>query len=165
MFGTKRAGAENFGIGLEFNQGPVGFIGTIPPVVPDGTAACESGFGETAFAMGTDPKGRGEGIDGFEPDSIESDAELENIIVVLGAGIDLGDAFRHFAEGDAATEIADDDVTIFDIDVDFAAVPHDMLIDGIIDDLFEQDIDAIVVIGPISEATDIHSGSQADMVD
>ena len=51
------------------------------------------------------------------PTPFKPDAELEHVVVVFGAGVDLGDAIDHFAQRDAAAEIAHGDVVVLDADL------------------------------------------------
>ena len=105
----------------------------------------------------------GKGVDGLGADAVEADAELENVIVVFGAGVDLGDAIHHFAQGDAAPEIAHADRGAFDADLHLLAIAHDEFVNGVIDDLLEQDVAAVIVMGAVADAPDVHAGAQADV--
>jgi hypothetical protein len=44
-------------------------------------------------------------------------------------------------------------------------VPHDEFVDRIIDDLFEQDIDSVIVMGSIPGPPDIHPGPGTDVLE
>ena len=57
-------------------------------------------------AMAAHQKILGERVDGFGADAVQADAELENVVVILRAGVDLGNAIHHFAQRNAAPEIA-----------------------------------------------------------
>ncbi len=43
------------------------------------------------------------------------------------------------------------------------AVAHDEFVNGVINDLLEQDVAAVVVMGAVADAADVHAGAQADM--
>ncbi len=103
-------------------------------------------------------------VDGLGANAVEPDAELEDVVVVFGTGVDDRDALYYFAEGNAAAVVADDDSIFADFDVDLLATAHDELIDGIVDDLLEQYIYAVVGIGTRAEAADVHAGPQADVL-
>jgi hypothetical protein len=45
-------------------------------------------------------------------------------------------------------------------DLDALAVAHDELVDGVVDDLLEQDVDAVVVVRAVAGAADVHAGAQ-----
>ena len=72
--------------------------------------------------MAADDELLGEGVDGLGADAVEADAELEDVVVVFRAGVDLADALDDFAERDAAPEIAHADVIALDADLDVLAV-------------------------------------------
>jgi hypothetical protein len=40
-----------------------------------------------------------EGVDGLRPDAVEADGELEDLVVILRAGVDDGDALDDFPSG------------------------------------------------------------------
>ena len=71
---------------------------------------------------------------------------MEHVIVVFRAGVDLGDAIDHFAERDAASEIAHAHRRAVDADLHLLAVTHDVFVDGIVDDLLQQDVAAVIVM-------------------
>ena len=98
------------------------------------------------------------------PTPLRPYAELEDVVVVFGTGIDDRDALDDLAEGNAAAVVADLDSPLVDLDVNLLATAHDELIDGIVDDLLEQYVDAVVGIGTRAEATDVHAGPQADVL-
>ena len=105
----------------------------------------------------------GERVDGLGADAVQADGELENFVVVLGAGVDLGDAVHDFAEGNAPSIIAHGDDVALNADLDLLARTHDEFIDGIVDDLLEEDVAAVIVVGAIPEAPDVHAGAQPDV--
>ena len=157
--------AEDFVVGNEVDEGAVGFVGGFALIFFDEGTALEDGFGEFAFAIAANGEAGGEGIDGFGADAVEADAELEDVVVVLGAGVDGGDAVDEFAVGDAASVVADGDDAVVDGDVDFFAVAHDVFVDGVIDDFFDEDVDAVVVVGAVADAPDVHAGAQSDVLE
>ena len=128
-------------------------------------ALLESGLDEFAFAMAADEKILGKRIDRLGADAVQADAELEDIVVVFRAGIDLGNAIDDFAQRNAAAEIAHGHRVVLDRDLDLLAVAHDEFIDGVIDDLLEQDVAAIVVMGAVADAADVHAGAQPDVLE
>src|SRR5205807_9612474 len=109
-------------------------------------ALFESGFDELALAMAANEEVLGEGIYGFGADSVETDTELEDVVVVFGAGVNLRDAIHDFAEGDAASEIADGDGLFLDGDMDLFASAHDEFINAIVDDFLKQNVTAIIAV-------------------
>ena len=154
---------EDFRVGLETDEGAVRFGGLALLFVLE-LALLEAGFDELALAEAADEEFLREGVDGFGADAVEADAELEDVVVVLGAGVDLGDAVHDFAQRDAAAEIADGDGFVLDGDLDFLAGAHDEFVNGVINDLLEQDVAAVVVMGAVADAADVHAGAQPDVL-
>src|SRR5436190_18100339 len=105
-----------------------------------------------------------ERVDGFGADAVQADAELEDLVVIFGAGVYFRDTIDHFAERDAAAEIAHRHAVVLDVNLDFLAVAHDVFVNRIIDDLFEQDVTAIVLVRSIANPPDIHTRAQPDML-
>src|SRR5205823_13683803 len=95
--------------------------------------------------------------------TVQADAELEHVVVVFGAGVDLGDAIDHFAQRDAAAKIAHAHFRALDAHLHFLAVAHDVFVNGVVDHLFQQDVAAVVVVRAVAQPSDIHSGPQPDM--
>ena len=142
---------------------PSGSLGDLPVFSFFNFARFESGLDKFAGAMAAHEEFLGEGVDGLGADAVEADAELEDIIVIFGAGVDFGNAIDHFAQGNAAAEIAHADRRAFDIDLHLLAVAHDEFVDGVIDDFLEEDITAVVVVRAVADPPDIHAGAQADV--
>ena len=107
----------------------------------------------------------GEGVDGLEADAVEADRLLEILVVELAAGVDLGGDVLDLAKRDAAAKVAHGDLAIFgESDVDARAHAHVELVDGVVHDLLDQDVDAVVGVRTVAEFTDIHAGAPADML-
>ena len=85
-------------------------------------------------------------IDRFGAHPIKSDAELEHVIVILGAGINLRDAINHLAQRNAAPEIPHRNGSILDRNLHFLAIAHDEFIDRVVDHLFQKDVAAVIVM-------------------
>lgn len=154
---------EDIRVGFEFDEGTVFLVRALTVEAAEELAAGEFGAGEFSVAVGLDEEAAGECVNGLGADAVESDGELEDVVVIFGAGIDEGNALDDFAEGDSAAEIADRDAGSVDMDEDFAAVAHNELIDGVIDNFLQEDIDSVVVLGTVADSADIHSGSFSDM--
>ena len=128
-------GAEDVRIGLEFDQGAVGDAGAFAGQGLDQLSADKARAGGFSVAVGLDQKRGREGVDGLGAHAVEADGELEDIVVVLGAGVDARDAIDHLAEGDAPAVVADADPGAVDVDFDAFPVAHDEFIHGVVDDL------------------------------
>ena len=137
--------------------------GGIPILLALQLAALEHRFRILPVPEGPNGELGGEGIYGFQAYAVEADRELERLIVVLGAGIDDGDAFDHLAEGDSPAEIAHRYAVAFQGYLNPRAMLHRELIDGVVDDLLQQDIYAIIGMRAIAQPPYIHSGPQPYM--
>ena len=113
VFGQKLRGLENLRVGLEADEGPVRFAGCALLFALE-FALLEPGLHELAAAMAADDELAREGVDGLGADAVEADAELEDVVVVFGAGVDLRDALDDLAQGDAPAEIADGHFLVLD---------------------------------------------------
>ncbi len=49
-------------------------------------------------------------------------------------------------------------------DIDALARPHDKLVNGVVDDFFEQNIDAVILVRAVAQPADIHAGPLSDML-
>ncbi len=127
-------------------------------------ALLEGRLDEFPAAMAAHHELRGKRVDGLGADAIQADAELEHVVIVFGAGVDLGDAIDDFAQRDAAAEIAHGHGLVLDVDLDLLAGAHDEFVDGVIDHLFEQDIAAVVVMRAVADAADVHARAQPDVL-
>src|SRR5260370_7125836 len=83
--------------------------------------------------------------------------------VVLSVCIDARNAVDHLTEWDAPSVVSNADNIAIDRNIDLAAKPHNKLVDTVVDDLFQQDIDAVIIVRAISQATDIHARTRPDM--
>ena len=155
--------AEDVQIGQKLDVRAVGLVGRSALLLLFQFAALKEHFGAPAVAVGADDEVGRKRVDGLGADAVEPHAELEDVVVVFGTGIDDRDALYYFAEGNAAAVVADLDSPLVDLDVDLLATAHDELIDGIVNDLLEQYVDAVVGIGTRAEAADVHAGPQADV--
>ena len=53
--------------------------------------------------------------------------------------------------------------SILDAHPYLGAVAHDVLVDGVVDDLLEQDVNAVVVVLAVTDSTDVHPRTLADV--
>ena len=153
---------ENLRIGNEFNEGSVA-LGGVASLFLDEFSVFEFGAFEFAFAERCCNEAFGEGVDRLCADAVQTDGELEDIAVVFRARVDLGYTVHEFLQGDAASVVADFDVVVAQGDVDAAPAAHDEFIDGVVDNLFDEDVYAVVFVCAVSEFSDIHSGPVTDV--
>jgi hypothetical protein len=64
----------------------------------------------------------GKGVDRLRTDAVETDGELEDVIVVLGAGVDDGERIPRAYRGDASAIVADFHGAVRDLDFDLVSV-------------------------------------------
>ena len=164
VLGDKRVVFEHLQIGDELDVGSVGLSRLPAFLLPLEPAALENRLEVLAVAVGDDPELRGKGVDGLRAHAIETDAELEHVVVVLRTGVDHGYAVDDLAQRDSPTVVADADGRAIDGDVDLLAVSHDVFVDPVVYGLLEQDVDAIVGVGPVAKPADVHTWPEADVL-
>src|SRR6056297_2871122 len=106
-----------------------------------------------------------EGVDRLGPYPIEPYGELKYFVVVFCTGVDYRNAFHHFSEGNSTSVVSNFHPVPINLYDDARTVAHDILIDTVIDHLFQQNVDTVIYIRTIPQATDIHPGSQANMLE
>ena len=104
-----------------------------------------------------------EKVYGFGSHSVEAHGFLEDGGIVFSPGIHHRDAFHDLAQGNAPAVVAYRYGAVLDGDVDALTLPHDKLVDGVVDDLLEQDVDTVVRRGSVAQFADVHPGTQADV--
>ena len=157
-----RKAFENRAIGFEENFGAVGF-GLLALLLRLEFTSFEVCAEKLTVAITGNRKTGREGVNCLRADAVQSDAELEDVVIVFRACIDPRNAVDHLAERDAASVVSDADEIAVDCNIDLAAIPHDELVDGIVDDLFQKDIDAVIMVGAIPQAADVHAGTRPDV--
>ena len=163
IFQLEFAALENIRVRLEFDEGAVGFLGFAGGFLLQ-LADLEAGLGKFAVAMAADEEILGEGVDGLGAHAVEAHAELKHLVVVFGAGVDLGHAVHDLAQGNAAAVIAHADAVALELDLHLLAMAHDVFVNGVVHDLLEQHVAAIVRVHPGADAPDVHAGAQPDVL-
>ena len=69
------------------------------------------------------------------------------------------------AERNAAAVVAHAHAALGELDLDLLALAHHELVDGIIDRLLEQHVNAILGVRAIAEPADVHAGPQPDVLE
>ena len=156
-------GGEHVGIGAEGDAGAVLFGGGYDGVVLVQNPLTEKGALALLVPEGDDLETGREKVYGFGPHPVEAHGFLEDGGIVLPAGIHHRDAFHDLAQGDAPAVVAHRYGAFLDGDVDALALPHDKFVDGVVDDLLEQDVDTVVRGGSVAQFADVHPGAQADV--
>ena len=106
----------------------------------------------------------GQGVDRLGTHTVESHGKLENIVIVLGPGVDYRNTLDDLPQGDPPSMVPDLDLVVLDADVHTVAVAHNKLVDGVVHNLFQEYIDPVVLIASVTQTADIHTGPQADML-
>ena len=154
---------EHVGIGAEGDAGAVLFGGGHYGVVLDQKSLTEKGALAFLVPKGDDLKIGREKVYGFGSHSVEAHGFLEDGGIVFSPGIHHRNAFHDLAQGNAPAVVAYRYGAVLDGDVDALTLPHDKLVDGVVDDLLEQDVDTVVRRGSVSQFADVHPGTQADV--
>ena len=104
-----------------------------------------------------------EGVDRLRADAVEADGEFEDIVIIFAAGVHHRNTFDHFVERNAAAVVPDGDTAFLNGQFDSPAVAHDELVDAVVDDLLDEDVDAVVGVRTIAHAPDVHTGPEPDV--
>ena len=152
------------GIGSECNEGARSILAVSTLLFALLLSQGKRCLSEFAVPMTANEEVAGECIYGFGSHAVESNAKLKDIVIVFGTGVDAGYTVDNLSQRDAPTEISHSDGAVFYSYVNMLSVAHDELIDCVIHDFLEQDVYAVVILGSISSATDVHSGSQANVL-
>ena len=154
---------EHLLIGGEADEGPVLFLALPDPAVQQDApgVVCE---GALSVAEGFHPEVGGHGVHGLGAHAVHTHGFLEGLGVEFAAGVQLGRDIHDLPERNAAAEVADRHGLVLDVDVDALAEAHRELVHGIVDDLFQQDIDAVSLPLSVPQAPDIHAGAPPDVL-
>ena len=90
---------------------------------------------------------------------------MKDIGIILRACIDYRNTFNEFAKGYAPAEITyANGPIIINPDSDPFTSPHDELIHGIINNLFQEDINAVVRMRTVAQPPYVHTRAKPDML-
>ena len=154
---------EHLVVGGEADEGAVLF-GRVALAAVQQDAAAEVGEGGLAVAVGFHQEVGGHRVDGLGADAVHTHGLLEGSRVELTAGVQLGNHVHHLSERDAASEVAHGHGPVLvDGDVDALAIAHRKLVDGVVDDLFQEDVDTVALAFAVTQAADVHTGAPPDV--
>ena len=154
---------EDLRIRRELDEGAV-LLGGLPAALfVHLLAAAEQGAPIAALAPAADLEVHREGVDRFGADTVQTHRELKDVVVVLAAGMHLRNTVDDLAERDTAAVVANRHRRPIAVDLDAAALAHDELVDGVVDDLLEQNVDAVVGMRAVADTADVHAGAQPDV--
>ena len=160
VFRDKAERAEQLWVGAKLDQGAVLGVCRGAASAFALLAAREDRLGKLPVAHADRAKAFGERVDRFGPHAVESDRELKHLVVVLGAGVDLADRIDQLAQRDTAPVVTHLYRAVgVDLDLDPLTVPHDVLVDAVVDHLLEEHVDAVVEVGTVAQPPDVHAAA------
>ena len=97
--------------------------------------------------------------------TIQTYGLLESLRVVLTTSVQHADGFDELALRDASSIVTNGDAQVF-VDGDFQSVAclHLKLVDGVINDFFQQNVDTVFGQRAVAQTSDIHSWTSADVL-
>ena len=131
--------------------------------VVDEPSLFECGAMEFAVTVGACGEFQCQGIDRLQSDTVQADAGGILVVVVFSAGVEFRYGRYEASEGDAAPVVAYGCHAIVDVDLNFPAETFVEFVDGIVDALLEEDVDAVFGLASVAKASDVHTRSEADM--
>ncbi len=164
VFGLEIRFLENRRVRFELDIRSVRLFGVLALLFVLDFAALETGLDEFPAAIAAHHEHVRERVHRLRADAVEADAELEHVVVVFRAGVDGGHAIHDLAQRDAAAEIAHGHARALDLELDFLAEAHDVFVNGVINDLLEQDVTAVVIVRAVADAANVHARAQADVL-
>ena len=118
-----------------------------------------------AVAVGAHLKVGRKEVDGFDTHAVHADRLFECLRVVFTAGIELADGLNHLSLRYAAPIVAQPDGLIVNHLYLYAvAFVHTELVNGVVDGLFQQHVDAVVGVRSVAHLADIHTRTGAYVV-
>jgi hypothetical protein len=88
---------------------------------------------------------------------------LKNFVVVLGTGVDNRYRIDNFSKGNATPIISYGHIASIYGDVDFLTMAHNEFINGIVYNFFEENVNTIVGVITIAQATNVHACAQTNV--
>ena len=151
-------------VGLEEDIGTVLVLRVLSDVA-DEFSTFKDGFSHLSIAKRVHLEVRRERVDRLDADTIQTNRLLESLRVVLTASVQHADSLDHLALRNATTIVTNRDTkVVFNVDFDAVASLHLKLIDGVVDDLLQQHIDAILGKRAVAQSSDVHTRTQANML-
>ena len=157
--------AKNLRVRLEFNVGAVSHL-RLRLAVPLGhqRSPLEHRLGALAAPHGHDLEVGGQCVHRLGAHAVQTHGELEHIVVVLGAGVDDGDALHHLPQGNATAVVPNLHPAAGNLYGHLAAIAHDEFVNRVVDDLLQEDVDSVVAVGAIPQPPDVHPGPEPDVL-
>ena len=106
-----------------------------------------------------------QGVDRLHTHTVQSDALLERLRVVLASGVEHRYSLDELTLGYAAAVVAHRNTqTVVDIDFDATTGIHLELVDRVVDNLLEQHVDAVLRQVAVAQTSDVHTGTRTHML-
>ncbi len=170
IFIYKMVVAKKFGVGDKLDEGAgshEGIVGGEGQNATVGGKLALAEFGRTSLALtkGLDAEIGRERIDSLGTHTVETHGFLEHLIVVLSTCVKLAHCLNHLAQRNTAAIVANRDFALSEVDRHFHTFTETRgeLIDGIVDDLLDEDVNAVVMGGAVTEFTDVHTRTETDV--
>ena len=103
-------------------------------------------------------------IHGLQTHAVQTHGLLVTLGVVLTSGVQHAYSLDYGIKRNTTSEVSYDRLLFIHIDLNLLAESHGELIDGIVHYLLEQHIDTVSLIITVSESSNVHAGTLADML-
>ena len=157
-------GSEQLGVGRKLDHRPVLLVGLHHLAVLLELTLAELHPLHLPFADRLGGVIDRQSVDRFLAHPVQSHCLLEGVAVVFGARVDDRNALHQLAQGDAPAVVADPASLVGHFDLDLPAVPHREFIDGIIDRLLQQDVNAVLDMRSVAQPANVHARPQPDVL-
>ena len=165
VFHVKVVAAENAFVGMERHHRPVPFADAAFGHVRDFVPLLEPHAAGFAVAHAADQESVRQRVDRLDADAVQSDRFFKRFRVVFRAGVHFRRHVHQFAERHAASVVAyGDGLVVRDRDVDALAEAHHVFVYGVVQHLFDQDVDPVVGGRSVAEFPDIHTRPPPDVL-
>ena len=121
----------------------------------------------TYFAVTITPyfKTAAECVDGFDADTVQTDAFFESFAVIFPAGIQFADCFYQFSLRNAPSVITYTYAEIvLDVDFNTFAGTHFKFIDAVVHHFFQQYVDTVIILRTVAKAAYVHARTDTNML-
>ena len=154
---------EERGVGLEEDVGAVFFL-CLALDVADELSFFKRHLAHLSLAAAAGHEAGTQGIDGLEAHAVHTDGSGEDGGVVFCTRVELRNGSLQGAEGNATAIVAHlCGVLVQDVHLDAFAETFVKFVDTVVDGFLEQHIDTIFGVRTVAKASDIHTGTLADV--
>ena len=155
---------EQCRVGLEEDEGSV-LVGSVLGMVAHEVAALKLKRSYHSVAIRPHLEMSAQCVDRLHTHTVQSDALLERLRVVLASGVEHRYSLDELTLGYAAAVVAHRNTqTVVDIDFDATTGIHLELVDRVVDNLLEQHVDAVLRQVAVAQTSDVHTGARTHML-